>query len=256
MIFNSLKVAFAMFSKIPVKSADWKEEKMKYMMCFVPLVGLIIGIVSILWYFLYIKLGFNILLYATVGALIPFLITGGIHHDGYVDVVDALSSYRGVKKRLEILKDPHVGAFAIVNIAVYFVAFTGLYSEITNLNSVVLLSLGFVMSRAIACMLSINMKNAKNDGTLFMFTKSQDKSIVATILMIWIIMCTMMILIVNLFVGAVLVLLCTLNSIWYVIMAKKNFGGITGDLAGFYIIRTELVILIGIVMGNYIWNLL
>ena len=33
-LWNSFKIAFSMFSKIPVPQAEWTEENMKYMLCF------------------------------------------------------------------------------------------------------------------------------------------------------------------------------------------------------------------------------
>lgn len=47
--------------------------------------------------------------------LIPIFITGGIHLDGFLDTQDALSSYQPMERRLEILKDSHAGAFAIIS---------------------------------------------------------------------------------------------------------------------------------------------
>ena len=42
-IWNSFKIAFAMYSKIPMPRADWEKENMRYMMCFFPFVGIVIG---------------------------------------------------------------------------------------------------------------------------------------------------------------------------------------------------------------------
>ena len=42
-LWNNFKVAFSMFSKIPMPRADWTEENMKYMICFFPFVGTVIG---------------------------------------------------------------------------------------------------------------------------------------------------------------------------------------------------------------------
>ena len=44
-LWNSFKIAFSMFSKIPVPQAEWTEENMKYMLCFFPFIGTAIGIV-------------------------------------------------------------------------------------------------------------------------------------------------------------------------------------------------------------------
>ena len=44
-LWNSFKIAFAMFSKIPVPQAEWTKENMKYMFCFFPFIGAVIGAV-------------------------------------------------------------------------------------------------------------------------------------------------------------------------------------------------------------------
>ena len=64
--------------------------------------------------------------------LVPVVITGGIHVDGLLDTSDALSSWRDREKRLEILKDSHAGAFAVITACVYFMAFYGGYSQISD----------------------------------------------------------------------------------------------------------------------------
>jgi len=68
-------------------------------------------------------------LYAVVLTLIPVVITGGIHLDGLLDTADALSSYQPRERRLEILKDSHAGAFAIIVCCMYFLAYFGFASE-------------------------------------------------------------------------------------------------------------------------------
>jgi adenosylcobinamide-GDP ribazoletransferase len=42
------------------------------------------------------------------------LVTGGLHEDGLADVADALGAHTTRERRLEILKDPRVGAFGAV----------------------------------------------------------------------------------------------------------------------------------------------
>ena len=48
-MWNSFKIAFSMYSKIPMPKTDWNKENMKYALCFFPLVGLAIGIIFYLW---------------------------------------------------------------------------------------------------------------------------------------------------------------------------------------------------------------
>ncbi|MGM9936265.1 MAG: adenosylcobinamide-GDP ribazoletransferase, partial [Candidatus Ornithomonoglobus sp.] len=44
-MINSLIIAFSMYSRIPMPRVEWREESMKYVMCFFPLIGVIIGAV-------------------------------------------------------------------------------------------------------------------------------------------------------------------------------------------------------------------
>jgi adenosylcobinamide-GDP ribazoletransferase len=52
----------------------------------------------------------------------PYLVTGFIHLDGYMDVTDAVKSCRSLERRREILKDSHVGAFAVIGIVLLLLA--------------------------------------------------------------------------------------------------------------------------------------
>ena len=124
-IWNNFKVAFAMYSKIPMPPADWEKENMKYALCFFPWVGLAVGAVSAVLFWLLQQIGAGSMLRAAVLTAVPVLVTGGIHLDGYLDTMDALSSWREKQRRLEILKDPHAGAFAIIMGCLYFCTVRG-----------------------------------------------------------------------------------------------------------------------------------
>ena len=42
-LWNGFKIAFSMYSKIPMPSSEWSKENMKYALGFLPLVGVVIG---------------------------------------------------------------------------------------------------------------------------------------------------------------------------------------------------------------------
>src|SRR5699024_11219623 len=44
------------------------------------------------------------------------ILTCGIHLDGWIYASDAFFSYRDVKKRLQIMEDPRVGAFGVLGL--------------------------------------------------------------------------------------------------------------------------------------------
>ena len=45
-MFDSLLMAFSLYSRIPVPQAEWNDRSMKYCICFLPLVGVVIGAVQ------------------------------------------------------------------------------------------------------------------------------------------------------------------------------------------------------------------
>ena len=119
-------MAFSMYSKIPMPHIEWNKENMKNVLCFFPWVGAVAGVLVWLWFLVSDQLGFGVMLRASVAVLIPVLVTGGIHLDGLLDTADALSSWQTRERRLEILKDSHAGAFAII---VCCGPGSGIYSE-------------------------------------------------------------------------------------------------------------------------------
>lgn len=104
----------SMFCAVPFPGNLWNEEARDKMLLFLPVVGLEMGV-------LWAVLGWLIRLMSlptSIGSFLlcayPFLITGFIHLDGFLDVMDAVKSYRSLERRREILKDSHVGAFAVI----------------------------------------------------------------------------------------------------------------------------------------------
>lgn len=255
-IINSIKMAFAMYSRIPVGNVSMDKDNMRYGFCFVPIVGLIIGIIQCLWYFASVKLGFNNMFFAAIACIIPLIITGGIHMDGYCDVCDAMASCAPKDKKLDILKDPHVGAFAIIWTVVYFMALFGAYTLVLSINVSVIAGLAFVISRAVSCLCAISMKNARKDGMLYGISSIQDAGIVAGSLIFYIIAALSVICIINMVSGVIIFVVTGVTVIYYRHMTYRNFGGVTGDTAGYLVSILELFIVIGAVSGEAVWSLL
>ena len=164
-MFDSLLMAFSLYSRIPVPQAEWNDRSMKYCICFLPLVGVVIGAVQYgLLLFLDI-LNAGPVLRGALLAFLPVFLSGGIHMDGFLDTCDAIHSWKGPEERLRILKDPHVGAFAVIGGLLYFLLAAGIWSE-ADTASALTLSLVFVLSRALSAFSALFFPKAKKDGML------------------------------------------------------------------------------------------
>ena len=104
MVLETILVAFAMFSAIPLPRVDWNGRNMRYALCAFPLVGAVCGGLWWGWAWVCGWLGAPELLRGAGFCLIPALVTGGIHLDGCADTWDALASCAPPEKKQEILK--------------------------------------------------------------------------------------------------------------------------------------------------------
>ena len=252
--FNSIISAFAMYSRIPVPKIKWCEENRRYALGFFPLVGAVSGLMMVLWYFISDKLGINTVLFSAVCTAIPIVVTGGIHMDGFCDVIDAKSSYGNKEKRLEIMSDPHTGAFAVIYAAIYFLVQTGLFSEVRTLKTAVICGLIFVISRTLSGFAAVTLKNAKGNGTLYSFTEASHRKSVIAILAVIFAVCTLVILFISPVYGLAVIVVGFLTFFAYKRFAYKNFGGITGDLEGYFLQICEIAMLAAAVIIPLIWG--
>lgn len=250
-LWNSFKIAFSMYSKIPMPKSEWTKENMRYIMCFFPLIGVIIGGLTWLWGYFGKVLVSSHVFYAAVLVLIPVAVSGGIHLDGLLDTSDALHSYQPRERKLEILKDSHAGAFAIITAVVYFLLYLGVYSEIT-LKSLPVVCIGFVLSRALGGFSIAAFPMAKNTGLAAAFSDGAQKQCVKMVCAIYGILCVVLMLAYDPLIGGCAVLGAALEYLYYYKMSMKEFGGITGDLAGFHMQMSELVMAFFCVVGEII----
>jgi adenosylcobinamide-GDP ribazoletransferase len=99
--------ALALLTALPVRGV-FSQEEMRRGVGFFPLVGYLLGGVLALASLLPLPPGLE-------GALLLALwlgLTGFLHLDGLLDSADALLGAKPRERRLAILKDPHLGAFA------------------------------------------------------------------------------------------------------------------------------------------------
>lgn len=245
---KSVIIAFSLYSRIPMPVFDWDEDNMKHVLSFLPLVGIVIGLLG----FLYLKLCSLTEIPAFAGAtgllLIPVLVTGGFHADGFMDVQDALKSYGDREKKLDIMKDPHVGAFAVISIltasliwlaSLYLMAEKSMSEGRQELVYVYLALFCFV--RGFCGISCIIYKKARDSGMLKTET-GRLANADTMILIFWILLSWAVMLIFSIAAAVAAMALMILFTMWYGRMCDRNFGGVTGDTAGYFVVTGELVI--------------
>ncbi|MBR2284134.1 MAG: adenosylcobinamide-GDP ribazoletransferase [Ruminococcus sp.] len=255
-MLRSLISAFLMYSRIPMPGVEWREENRRYALGFFPLVGAVIGGGFLLWRLVCDILDIGQLLFAAISVFIPIAVTGGIHLDGFCDVTDARASYADREKRLEIMSDPHIGAFAVIRLCLYLIVQTALFSQIVSMKTAGVISCGYILSRGLSGLSAIIFRSAKSTGTLHSFVEPSHKRVTLGLAAFFIIAsCTAMI-ISDTVQGIACIAAAALVLVYYRVSSYKSFGGITGDLCGWFLQLCEIWILAAAVFSERIMEVL
>jgi adenosylcobinamide-GDP ribazoletransferase len=247
---KSIVLAFACFSRIPMPKQDWDEGSMRYLMAAFPLVGVVVGACVFLWCLASDALGLGVLLRAAGIALIPVAVSGGIHLDGFADVVDAQASHADASRKREILKDPHIGAFAAMAVASYLVLYVGLAGEIpAGWRAAALLACVHVAVRCESAAATVLIAGVET-GMLASFRAAADtRRVLAVVGLEYALVVAGMLALAPLPAAFALVggacCFFTLRP-----FARRCFGGMSGDVAGFFLQACELVMLLCLVVGS------
>lgn len=251
-IVKSFFIAFSIYSKIPVPQFEWKEEDMKYMLCFFPWIGAVIGGGIYLWNYICGNYAIGALCYTLVGSAIPLIITGGFHVDGFMDTMDAFHSYQPKEKKLEILKDSHIGAFAVIMLLTYGLIYLGAFSEIKNDITLRIVCAGFFLARCLSGISVVSFPSAKKEGMLYLFSSSAENRSVKIVLYLQGIACVTFMLLQSLYTGSIAAVIAFFTFAYYYHRCKKELGGITGDTAGYFVLICELNIMVGVALAMHV----
>ena len=113
--FTGLCMAWGNFCFIPgIKR--WDENARSLMLGWLPLIGLVIGGLWAAIYFGLVYASLPYLLVTFIMAFLPFILSGFIHVDGFMDCNDAMLSRGTLEKKQSILKDSRCGTFAVVTL--------------------------------------------------------------------------------------------------------------------------------------------
>ena len=238
-IIKSFFIAVSMYSKIPVPQFVWEEKDMQYIFCFFPWIGALIGVCIYGWNWLCESCGIGAVCRVMVAAAIPLFITGGLHADGFMDTMDAIHSYQTKERKLEILKDSHIGAFAVIMLASYGLVFLGAFSEIKEDATLKVICCGFVLSRCLCGISALSFPLAKREGTLSLFADCSQKNIVKASLYLQSAVCIGGMLYLSLSTGLFVAGAAILSLLYYYYRSRKELGGVTGDTAGYFVLLCE-----------------
>lgn len=239
-------MAWGNFLTLPCPLKRWDNDLKNYMLGFLPSVGLIIGLIWAGVSLLLAVLPIPFLVTAFLLTMVPFVLSGFLHLDGFMDCCDAILSRRPLEERQRILKDSHTGAFAVISVVFLLMGFHAFFSSALSISiDFVDLCLIPAVSRS-ASGLNVLLRQpmgtsqyAKGEGA----SDSKQKKKASAIILVQLI----------LFSAAGLLLasqplytlavtgVTFLGAQLAVALACRQLGGMNGDIAGFGIVWGELL---------------
>lgn len=238
-VLKGIMIAFSTFSKIPMPQFPWEDKDMRYMFVGFPLIGIVIG--GFQWGLIYFNqfIGLPELALSILIFVMPLFITGGIHLDGFIDTSDAIASYKSREERLAILKDSHVGAFGVMGVII--LALLQIGGLVSLSKEFLLLYFGiYILSRTLSGLASLYLGMNRSQGSLAYFKNTHSK---ITVVYLWILLSG-----IELFYfcqGKIIfnyaTIIMLLIDILLIRKLLKIFGGLTGDLAGYFLTFNEMV---------------
>jgi adenosylcobinamide-GDP ribazoletransferase len=239
---RTFRIAFGLMTTLPVRLPDdWSAGDSGRASVWYPLVGLVIGALTWLAW----KGAILIFppLVAGIAALIVWvLLTGGLHLDGLADCCDGLLVSAPVGRRLEIMKDPQVGAFGVIGLILVLFLKAATLASLTQDSS-----LGILLAASLArwCILPAGLLPlARTSGMGADFVLGLQRSFIlwgaAIPIVITILLGSRGLL--STFVG-------TGAAILVLLLAKSRIGGLTGDVFGMIVEIVETSVLQTFLIG-------
>ncbi len=242
-MMDSLIIAVSFISIIPIPQRYipvWDSHTLRYFCPMLAVTGVIFGAVWLgFWAVLCELSGVSEILRGFLMTVLTLGLTGGLHLDGLMDTCDAIFSHRDMQTRLKILSDTHVGSFAVMGCVVILLGKSILFSELLKLDvSPVVIP---VYSRLGMAVLLNNVDFARTGGLAVMLGSARSRkhnvffAVMMILLLVW-----------SKIVGVIFVL----SVIFWRRECVKKFGGISGDLLGFYVEMSEFCMMMVLVINE------
>lgn len=238
------RLALSFLTTLPVRpDGEARPGDLGWAAVWFPAVGLVIGLIlAALAYGL--ERIFPSLLAGALVVAAWALLTGALHLDGLADCCDGLLPAVSRERRLEILRDPHLGSFGAAGLALFLILKVAAVSAVIQsaatwpLQPLLALTLAPVLARWL--ILPVGRQPLARSGGLgsefSLGLKSRDVILAAVL--------PLLLVLLSGWRGLLAVVLAALAALGAVRLALSRLNGITGDVLGLVVELSELMVLL------------
>ncbi len=220
-------IALQFLTIFPVRlQGEIKKEYYGRALAYFPAVGLLIGLALSAGAFVFSFL--PALVKAALILLISFIITGGLHLDGFADTCDGLLSNKPREETLKIMRDSHIGTMGVAAVALLLLL---KFSTLANIPDALLgqaLILMAVFSRWIQVLACFGSSYAREEGKATYFIEYASEKELFIGLLFTLILFYLFLGLKGLIVFFSSLIFAFLFFRWI----KRKIGGMTGDTIG------------------------
>ena len=225
---------------------EWHNEDFGRSVLWFPVIGLFGGAVLCAVNWQLTLLNVPNLLRAVLLIVVELFFFGGLMYDGYMDTCDGVFSARDRERMLEIMKDSHVGANAVLGVGILLLLKLSLFATLEPMQLSLGVLFAYVLTRTLMAFYIVAYPNPRNNGIGKMF-KDYAKT--------WYPLLGVMILGILVyefgwFYGAGTLGTFVIMNLWALYL-KNVLGGLTGDTFGFLTEVGVVVYLLCIYVINY-----
>lgn len=232
-----------------------EEVDMSGLALYLPLVGLVLGLILSLSSLLCTILGANDLLSAVILTVLWMVLTNGIHLDGLMDTADGIFSHQDQERMLAIMQDSRVGNFGVLTGVSVLLLKVAAMQAIWSTSLPVILLLAPVFGRVAECYAIGRYKYARAEGKgkIWHDTMQFPRDLLIAVLLPLAITAYLF------YAGFFYVLTYVVTSMLCGLIASaylnKKVGGHTGDTYGAVVEITECgsMILLILLSGLFTW---
>jgi len=232
-------LALQFLTTLPVKNSFEPSEKdYGKAMLYFPIVGLLLGII--------LAIATLTLSFLPQGVVVTFIViilvilTGAIHLDGLADSCDGLYGMNSRDRRLEIMRDSHIGTMGVVGlVCILLLKFTVIANISSNfiLQSLIMMMVFSRCSQVLVCYMSRYVRNEGKAKAFIEYVGKRELAVggIFTLLVFFLL---------AQFKGLIIFFFALCLVLLFTAWVKKKIGGATGDTIGATSEISEVIVLL------------
>jgi adenosylcobinamide-GDP ribazoletransferase len=236
MILDEARAALALLTVVPAGRSEIRAEARAGAALWFPLVGALVGVAAAAAYAIAETLLGS--LYAAAFALtVSAILSGALHHDGLADTADGLGVRGDVARRLDVMRDPGIGAFGALALIAFALLATASLARLDPSEAAGALVCGHALGRWAALAQLTFVGAARDDGLGASFSAQRLTFAIGSAIAVVIALVAA-----GIVAGVVAVAGAAIAAAATALLARTATGGRTGDTLGAAVLVTELAV--------------